>query len=570
MKRYKQILLWTMLLGLLCGCGASGEAPGQGNLLGAGNATESQVVNDSGDSSPTDVENTSADDNTTADTEKQKKEEIEEGVEMTTSNPAQYFERMQLTESYKKTIQTNPLMTQRFGADPYAMVYGDRVYFYMTADAFEYDAEGNIIENTYGKIKSINVISTDDMVNFTDHGSIKVAGWDGAATWANNSWAPAAAWKEIDGEVKFFLYFANSGGGIGVLTSDSPTGPFTDPLGEALISRNTPNCSDVLWLFDPAVLVDDDGRAYIYFGGGVPEGKVSDPGTARVAELGEDMISIKGEPQRIDVPYLFEDSGIHKFGEKYYYTYCSNWQVDDAGTAKYGFRSAEIVSMESDSPMGPFTVRERILENPGRYFGLYGNNHHCVFSFKDNWYITYHARTLEKAMGIEKGYRSTHIDSFEMGEDGTIGLINQSQVGREQLKYVDAYAENPAVMIAVQGGLDTTPISNEQGSEMVLTGIDRGDFLKVQGVDFGETSPTKWNAYIKKSERCGEDCVIQLRIGTANGKIIGYLTMEEATEQTEDGFHKYTATLTEEVTGVNDFYMIFSGSDYQVKSWYFE
>ncbi len=541
MKRGRQILMWIMLIGLLGGCGTSGETSGQGSI------TEPQAV-----------------------TEEIKKEDLKEDEEMAGTNPAQYFERMQLTESYKKTMQTNPLMTQRFGADPYAMVYGDRVYFYMTADALEYDAEGNIIDNTYSKIKTINVISTDDMVNFTDHGSIAVAGKDGAATWANNSWAPAAAWKEINGEVKFFLYFANSGGGIGVLTSDSPTGPFTDPLGEALISRNTPNCSDVLWLFDPAVLVDDDGRAYIYFGGGVPEGKVSDPGTARVAELGEDMISIKGEAQRIDVPYLFEDSGIHKFGEKYYYTYCTNWQVDSEGTAKYGFVNAEIVSMESDSPMGPFTYKERILENPGRYFGLYGNNHHCVFSFKDNWYITYHARTLEKAMGIEKGYRCTHIDAFEMGEDGTIGKISQSLVGRKQLKNVDAYAENPAVMMAVQGGLCTTPITDAQGAEMVLTGIDRGDFLKVQGVDFGEQAPTKWTAYVKKAETCGEDCVIQLRIGTANGKIIGYLTLEEAVEQGADGFDKYTATLTEEVTGVDDFYMIFSGNDYQMKSWYFE
>lgn len=583
MKRGRQILMWMMLIGLLGGCGANGETSGQENSTepqavtesSAGNSVDAEGAHEGtssmdaenvhGDNSSTNAENVQESNSKV--TEDAKNEELEEGEEM---NPAQYFERMILTESYKKTGQANPLMTQRFGADPYAMVYGDRVYFYMTADAFEYDADGNVVENTYGKIRSINVISTEDMVNFKDHGSIAAAGKEGAATWANNSWAPAAAWKEIDGEVKFFLYFANSGGGIGVLTSDSPTGPFVDPLGEALVSKSTPNCSDVLWLFDPAVLVDDDGRAYLYFGGGVPEGKVADPGTARVVELGEDMISIKGEPQKIDVPYLFEDSGIHKYGEKYYYTYCSNWQVDAEGTAQYGFRSAEIVSMESDSPMGPFMVKERILENPGRYFGLYGNNHHCVFEFKGNWYITYHARTLEKAMGIEKGYRSTHIDSFEMGEDGTIGTISQTLAGRKQLQYVDAYVENPAVMMAVQGGLTTVPMADERGAQMVLADIDRGDFVKVQGVDFGEKAPTKWNTYIRKSEYCGEDCVIQLRVGTATGQVIGYLTLTEAVETGDDGFDRYEAVLTQEVTGVNDFYMIFSGCDYQVKSWYFE
>lgn len=217
---------------------------------------------------------------------------------------AAYFQGMKLTESYKGPGDTNPLMTQRFGADPYAMEYGGRVYFYMTADAFEYQGS-EVQENTYGKIHSINVISTADMVNFTDHGSIEAAGSAGAAKWASNSWAPAAAWKNIGGQDRFFLYFADGGGGIGVLTADSPTGPFTDPLGHGLVTRQTPTCAEVLWLFDPAVLVDDDGRAYLYFGGGVPEGKAAAPGTARVVELGEDMISLKGDPKPIDVPYLF-------------------------------------------------------------------------------------------------------------------------------------------------------------------------------------------------------------------------------------------------------------------------
>lgn len=84
---------------------------------------------------------------------------------------AAYFEDMVTAEAYKGLEDANPLMTQRFGADPYAMEYDGRVYFYMTADAFEYQG-GEVMENTYGRIRQINVISTADMVNFTDHGSI--------------------------------------------------------------------------------------------------------------------------------------------------------------------------------------------------------------------------------------------------------------------------------------------------------------------------------------------------------------------------------------------------------------
>ena len=498
-------------------------------------------------------------------------EETQLTTEDGTNDSADYdalFEKITLTESYKGLDDTNPLMTQRFGADPYAMVYGDRVYFYMTADAFEYDgAAGKLGENTYSRIRSINVISTSDMVNFTDHGSIRVAGKDGAAAWARNSWAPAAAWKEIDGKPRFFLYFADAGGGIGVLVSDSPTGPFTDPLGEGLITRQTPNCADVLWLFDPAVLVDDDGKAYLYFGGGVPEGRAAGPGTARVVQLGDDMISLAGDPVRIDAPYVFEDSGIHKVGGKYYYTYCSNWQVDPEGTARYGFVNGEIVSMESDSPMGPFTLKETILENPGRYFGLYGNNHHCVFSFRDNWYITYHTRVLEQAMGVELGYRCTHVDEFTMGEDGTIGKIPQTLQGRRQLSYVDPYAQNRAANFAVMGGIAC--VASDDGAKqygsgnMALGEIDTGDFVVVKGVDFGEETPVKWSASVRNPK--GEEGVIRICADGPDGTVLGYLPVTDPAEE----FTEYTVSLDRAVTGVHDLCLVFSGEGYELESWQF-
>ena len=102
-----------------------------------------------------------------------------------------------------------------------------------------------------------------------------------------------------------------------MVTSDTPYGPWKDPIGRALISKGTPNCGDVPWLFDPAVLIDDDGIAYLYFGGGTDGKDAADPGTARCVQLGEDMISIVGTPVQIRPPYLFEDSGINKVGGKF-------------------------------------------------------------------------------------------------------------------------------------------------------------------------------------------------------------------------------------------------------------
>ncbi|MCM1119122.1 MAG: family 43 glycosylhydrolase [bacterium] len=536
-------------------------------LAGCGGQDASTSVEDSGESGEAQTAESSAqEESRPEDASAESRQNMQESEEMAEMNYADYFQNMEFTESYKGILDTNPLMTQRFGADPYAMEYSGRVYFYMTADAFEYEGE-DVKENTYSKIHQINVISTADMVNFTDHGSIEAAGSQGAAKWANNSWAPAAAWKNIDGEDKFFLYFADGGGGIGVLTADSPTGPFTDPLGHGLVTRQTPTCAEVLWLFDPAVLVDEDGRAYLYFGGGVPEGKVSAPGTARVVELGEDMISLKGDPKPIDVPYLFEDSGIHKYNNKYYYTYCTNWQVDAEGTEKFGFHNAEIASLESSSPMGPFTFKEVILENPGKLNGLYGNNHHCVFSFKGNWYIAYHARTLEKKMGVEKGYRCTHVDSFTMGEDGTIGKIHMSMAGREQLGHVDPYQKINAATIAVQGGLNTVAVDGGAGT-MAVAGIDSGDFIKVQGVDFGDSSPkTLWmtTRFAKDTEG-----LVQVRVDNLRGDILGYMPVGNLQAGTApDVWNSCEIELEGEVTGVHDLYFLFYGSGYEIADWQF-
>ncbi len=90
----------------------------------------------------------------------------------------------------------------------------------MTGDTFIRDENGEVMENVYSQIDRINVISSEDLVNWTDHGTVYAAGANGAAPWGKNSWAPAAACKEIDGVMKFFLYFANGGNGIAVLEAD--------------------------------------------------------------------------------------------------------------------------------------------------------------------------------------------------------------------------------------------------------------------------------------------------------------------------------------------------------------
>ena len=442
--------------------------------------------------------------------------------------------------SLKLPNHNNPLYTQRFGADPGMLAWNGRLYVYTTNDTVTYDENGAAQENTYSIIRSINCISSADLVNWTDHGAIPVAGADGAAVWASNSWAPCAAHKQIDGQDRFFLYFCNGGNGVSVLTADDPAGPWRDPLGHGLITRAVPNCANVLWLFDPAVFVDNDGTGYLFFGGGVPEGMQADPGTIRCVQLGEDMISLAGEPQAVHAPYVFEDSGINRIGDTYYYTYCSNFTT--AGN-DMGITDGAIQYMTADHPMGPYTWRGEFFQNPGRFFGLGGNNHHSLITFKGEHYLAYHARSLEKGMGITGNYRSPHLNKLTVQPDGSLGMVTGDLEGVEQVEALDPYTRTPAATMARQAGIT---VSGHDDS--VLLHAENGGWLHLKGVELKEGA-ARFTIFAG-SEKGG---AVKLCADTLTGGALCVAQVPAGGSMTEITVEMSAAQ------GVHDLYMIFAG-----------
>ena len=414
--------------------------------------------------------------------------------------------------SYKPVGTNNPLMGHKFGADPFGMVDGDRVYVYMTDDHI-YDSNGNVIESGYGDCKKVSVISSEDLVNWTDHGAQPVAGSvGGPATWANNMWAPCAAHKTINGKEKYFLYFADNANGIGVLTSDYPYGPWKQPSGmNSLISHSTPNCggSIVPWLFDPAVMVDDDGNAYLYFGGGIDGLSAADPGSARCVQLGSNMISIVGEPKQIRPPYLFEDSGINKVGGKYIYSYCANFSA--GGTTSTNPGSGNIGYMISDNPLGPFKYVGKCFDNPGQgWGGGGGNNHHSILEFKGKYYILYHTRTLKSAMRKENPVildgmelRSTCISEINVDTVNhkianlSVSSMDISDASVKQLKNFNPYQTVPGATMAWERGIETTYRERLGKYAYATAEAKKGSWMCISNVEFGQDGPIAFTAKVK-------------------------------------------------------------------------
>jgi len=495
-----------------------------------------------------------------------------------------------LSNSWKIWGHHNTLITQGFGADPSAMVYKDRVYIYASNDSFNYT--GGVVDDNVGYnagIRGLRVVSSADLANWTDHGLINVGNipaWidplytpmpPPVTPYESKSWAPSAVWKTIDGKDKFFVYFANSGDGIGVISADSPIGPWTSPLTKLLIDRSTPNCTTVESVFDPGVFVDTNGRAYMYFGGGNGAGGTAslDSGNGRRVRLGNDMISLTGTPQTFTSPCLFEDNEITKIGDTYYYSYVTN------GTSNsFGLGNAQIAYRTSDEPLGDFSDPKGIMNSPQSFFNTQDqNNHHCIFQFNGELYIAYHASRVAQAIGLGR-YRSSQIDKVPVNAvTGALQTVTMTRKGVDQVGKFNPYAVNEAETIGIQGGVFTRPDSGA-GNGMVVTSIDSGDWVALYGVDFGAAGAKKFIAKVRTPETPADYVgAIELRLDPSgdgvtadnvnlsatqtarikDGEVIGRLQIKARSGEAGK-YSTITIDLDKTVTGVHNLVFVFYSS----------
>src|ERR1039458_3276184 len=260
------------------------------------------------------------------------------------------------------------IVAHRYAADPAAVEFNGRFYVYCSND----DDNGT---NGY-VMSSITCFSTDDLKNWTDHGVVFRAT---NTSWASLAWAPSA----VSNQSKVFLYFANGAGSIGVATSSVPSWPFTDARGSSLINSATPGAStSTQWLFDPCGFVDDDGSAYLYFGGQYPT-------NARVISLNANLTSVNGSAAPMFATNLFEASYLHKRNGIYYYTYCNRFEV-----------GAAIYCETNSNPTNGFVPQGTVLANPP--LNVNHNNHSSIASYQGNWYILYHNRAAALANGLDR------------------------------------------------------------------------------------------------------------------------------------------------------------------------
>jgi arabinoxylan arabinofuranohydrolase len=415
-----------------------------------------------------------------------------------------------------------PIMSHRYLADPGSLVFNGRVYLYNSNDDDNAEAGGYTMH-------SIVCVSSADLKNWTDHGIVFQVPAD--ASWANYSWAP----QPIERSGTIFLYFGNNASGVGVATSTDPTGGFKDAKGSYLVNSSTPGASGTnSWLFDPGAFIDDDGQAYLSFGGNGAD-------NGRIIKLGSNLVSVSGSAVGVSTTstaQFFEASFLFKRNNIYYLAYSTNPS-----------NGQRIDYLMSSSPMTGYTYGGTIGANPPSN----GNNNHASeFEFNGSWYHAYHNRTVSTQAGISTTYkRNLALEVLSFNSDGTIKQVTYTTNGVPQVGNLNPYVRVEAETMNAQSGIETETCT-EGG--MDVTQIGNGDWVAVRGVDFGTAGAASFSARVASAAAGGS---IELRLGSATGTLIGTCSVPAT------GGAQTWSNVTCNVagaTGVKDLYLKFTGS----------
>jgi hypothetical protein len=285
----------------------------------------------------------------------------------------------------------NPIVDGWY-ADPDVQIYDGRFWVFPTTS------------RVYEQQTFMDAFSSTDLVHWTKHSRVLDI--------ADISWAEKALWAPapVERNGKYYLYFAANDiqsndelGGIGVAVADSPDGPYVDAIGKPLISQFHNGAQPI----DQDVFIDDDGQAYMYYGGWHH---------SNVVKLNEDMTSLgtfdDGTTFKEITPENYtEGSFMFKRDGRYYLMWSEGGWTGPDYSVSYAI---------ADSPTGPFERVGKVLAQDPAV--ARGSGHNSVINVPgtDIWYIFYHRRPLSETDGNS---RALAYDRMYFNEDGTIRPI---------------------------------------------------------------------------------------------------------------------------------------------------
>ncbi len=374
-------------------------------------------------------------------------------------------------------------------------VFGDRVYVYGSHDSANSDSFCDY------KLKVWSA-PINDLNNWVCHGDSFHTRSDrdhvSDTKWTKNSlFAPDVV--EKDGKYYLYAYIVGAKGCVAV--SDKPEGPFqlVSTYEYKIPADQDEGFCEFGAFVDPGVLVDDDGRVYIYCG----------YLSSYMAEINaENMYEIiDGSYQKdiipVEAPFeFFEACSPRKVGDTYYLIY----------SPKCG---SQLVYATSKSPTGPFEYQGVIIDNGVDYPG--GNNHGSICKIGEQWYIFYHRMTNGTIMS-----RRGCVERINILPNGTIPQVEMTSLGFENA--LSSYQITPADSACVlKGGCFVT---EKNVFTRVIANITNDCIIGYKYFDFGEDFSSKTMEFSAKIKGMGCKCKMHIRIDDyEKGEEIGCLTI---------------------------------------------
>ena len=428
----------------------------------------------------------------------------------------------------------NPFVQTWFTSDPAPLVSGDRMYVYTGHDEDNAD---------FFWMQEWRVYSTDDMVNWQDHGS--------PLALESFSWADDRAWasQTIERNGKYYWYICahsrlSRGMAIGVAVSDTPTGPFRDAIGKPLFENGS-------WdHIDPTVMIDDDGQAWLMWGN--PQ--------CYYLKLNEDMISYSGELGKLDMTEAAFGGPMMKErqqGKTYKDSYVEGPWLMKMRSEKREVRNKKgavnndkrfallyaaggvpehISYSTAPHPTGPWTYAGEIMPlSDTKSF----TNHCGVADYKGHSYFFYHTGKLPGGGGFG---RSVAVEEFKYNADGSFPTILPTDEGVKPVGEFNPFRRVEAETMAFSKGVKT-----EQNDEVgvYVTDIHNGDWIKLQNVAFGNKIPRVFTARVASGLRGGQ---IEIRLDSLKGRLLGTVNVPGT-----GGWEKWqTVTLDLDYSNITD------------------
>lgn len=360
----------------------------------------------------------------------------------------------------------NPIVTTKFTADPAPMVEGDTLWLYAG-----HDFSGR--QRGY-KMKDWCLFSTTDMINWTEYPApLTIADFP----WATSGQAYAGHVVKKNG--KYYFYVSTNDCGIGVAVSDRPEGPFKDALGRPLLTNA--DCMDAThsWVcIDPAVFIDDDGQAWIFWGNKI----------CYYARLKDNMIEIDSPIKKVDVPGArFEEAPwVHKRNGKYYLTFASGWPE-------------KIAYAMSDSIQGPWQYKGILSEISGNS----NTSHPAIVEFKGQPLFFTHNGGLPDGTSYSRSVCAEFLDYYP---NGAMKKVEISTEGADRgykpwdnvnNPVIDGYYADPEILYSEKTGkyylYPTTDGYHEwSGDHFKVFSSDNLKDWKDEGVIFDYKDGLKW------------------------------------------------------------------------------